>query len=78
MVLRQVLKYCRLVFSPGRYSANNALDIQSNYFLVAAKGFSMTEPPISKKDFKQFKVAKHFLSFQELSFIFLVTSKYNI
>ena len=67
--------------SPGRYSANNAHDIQNNLdklFLLTVKGFAMPKPSTSSKDFKLLKFAKHFLSFQELFFMFLMISEYNI
>ena len=48
-----------------------------NYFQVAVKCFAMPNCFISSKDFKLFKVTKHFLSFQELFFIFLMISTYN-
>ena len=51
---------------------------KGNYFLVVVKAFTMPRPPISSKDFKLFKVSKHFLSFQEFFFIFLMISQNNI
>ena len=54
--------------SPGHYSTNNAYDIQNtleNYFLVTIEVFAMSKTSISSKNFKLFKLAKHFLSFQK-------------
>ena len=42
---------------------------QGNYFLMVAEDFTMPKPSVSSNDFKLFKVAKYFLSFQELSHI---------
>ena len=51
---------------------------KKNYFLVTAEGFEMSKTSISSKNFKLFKDAKHFLSFQKLFFMFLMISAYNI